>query len=318
MNLNKVKIAVIIPCYNEAMTIAKVINDFKKEIPTADIYVYNNNSTDNTAEVAQKNDAIVRDVHKQGKGNVVRRMFKEVEADVYIMVDGDDTYPAKYVHKLIEPILNNTADIVTGDRLTNGDYSTENRRRFHNIGNNLVKWLINKLFKVKLRDVLTGYRVFSKNFVKNMPVFSEGFEIETEITLFALDRRLTIKEISISYRDRPYGSFSKLNTIKDGLKVIKTIFLIFKDYKPLIFFSYVGTLFFMFGLIVGTPVIYEFIKTGLILKVPSAVLATGLMMIATLSFISGLILDSVGRHYRELYELNFKKTQTPEITLLSE
>ena len=221
------KIAVLIPCYNEELTIEKVVKDFKKELPDADIYVYDNNSKDKTAEIAKNAGAIVKHEYKQGKGNVVRSMFRDIDADIYVMVDGDDTYPAEFVHELIKPIRDGQADMTIGDRLSNGTYQEENKRKFHEFGNNLVKKGINMLFDTKLKDIMTGYRVFNKIFVKNMPVMTPKFEIETEMTLYALDKKYIIKEIPIIYRDRPEGSESKLNTVSDGIKVVKTIFNMF-------------------------------------------------------------------------------------------
>ena len=300
----KEKIAVLIPCYNEELTVEKVIKDFRKELPEADIYVYNNNSKDKTAEIARKNGAIVRDEYRQGKGNVVRSMFRDIEADIYVMVDGDDTYPADEVHKLIEPIRNHEADMVIGDRLTNGTYQHENKRHFHEFGNNLVKKSINVLFKTNLKDIMTGYRVFNKIFVKNMPVMSPKFEIETEMSLHALDKKFIIKEIPIVYRDRPAGSESKLNTVSDGIKVVKTIVKMFKDFKPRQFFWIIALIFAILGCIVGIPVIVEFAKTGYITKVPSAVLATGIMIFAIIIAQCGVVLDTVVKQHRENYELN--------------
>ena len=300
----KEKIAVLIPCYNEELTVEKVIKDFRKELPEADIYVYNNNSKDKTAEIARKNGAIVRDEYRQGKGNVVRSMFRDIEADIYVMVDGDDTYPADEVHKLIEPIRNHEADMVIGDRLTNGTYQHENKRHFHEFGNNLVKKSINVLFKTNLKDIMTGYRVFNKIFVKNMPVMSPKFEIETEMSLHALDKKFIIKEIPIVYRDRPAGSESKLNTVSDGIKVVKTIVKMFKDFKPRQFFWVIALIFVILGCIVGIPVIVEFAKTGYITKVPSAVLATGIMIFAIIIAQCGVVLDTVVKQHRENYELN--------------
>ena len=297
------KIAVLIPCYNEELTIESVIADFKKEIPDAAIYVYDNNSTDRTNEIARACGAVVRKETRQGKGNVVRSMFRDIDADVYIMVDGDNTYPASFVHKLIQPICDDEADMVVGDRHSSGDYSHENKRPLHNFGNHLVKNLINMLFYSGLKDIMSGYRAFNKKFVKNMPVNSGGFEIETEMTLHGLDKGFRIVEMPISYQDRPEGSFSKLNTFSDGIKVLKSILWIFKDYKPLSFFSVVSLLFFIAGLLVGIPVITEFIKTGLISKMPSAILATGLMMISVVSLFSGFILDTIVKQHRERYEL---------------
>jgi len=297
-------IAILIPCYNEELTIVKVIQDFRKELPEAKIYVYDNNSSDDTALIAEEHGAIVKQEYRQGKGNVVRSMFRDIEADIYIMIDGDDTYPAEFVHKIIEPIINQKADIVIGDRHSNGTYKDENSRPLHNFGNNLVKNLINKLFNSNLKDIMSGYRAFNKNFVKNMPVNSKGFEIETEMTLHTLDKNFLIKEIPIEYRDRPEGSFSKLNTFSDGTRVLKTIFWVFKDYKPLAFFTILSTLFFILSLLVGIPVIAEFITTSFITKIPSAILSVGLMMVAVLSLFSGFILDTIVKQHRESYELN--------------
>lgn len=310
----KEKIAVLIPCYNEELTIEKVIKDFRKELPDADIYVYNNNSKDKTAEIAKRNGAIVRNEYRQGKGNVVRSMFRDIDADIYVMVDGDDTYPANEVHKLIEPIRNKEADMVIGDRLTNGTYQHENKRHFHEFGNNLVKKSINVLFKTNLKDIMTGYRVFNKIFVKNMPVMSPKFEIETEMSLHALDKKFIIKEIPIVYRDRPEGSESKLNTISDGIKVVKTIIKMFKDFKPRQFFWVIALIFVILGCLVGVPVIVEFAKTGYITKMPSAVLATGIMIFAMIIAQCGVILDTEVKHYREKYELELLRyTQIEEL-----
>ncbi len=297
-------IAVLIPCYNEALTIAKVIQDFRQELPEAKIYVYDNNSSDDTALIAKECGAIVKQEYRQGKGNVVRSMFRDIEADIYIMIDGDDTYPAEFVHKIIASIIDQEADIVIGDRHSNGTYKDENSRPLHNFGNNLVKNLINKLFSSNLRDIMSGYRAFNKKFVKNMPVNSKGFEIETEMTLHTLDKNFLIKEIPIEYRDRPEGSFSKLNTFSDGTRVLKTIFWVFKDYKPLAFFTILSTFFFILSLVAGIPVIAEFIDTSFITKIPSAILSVGLMMVSVLSLFSGFILDTIVKQHRESYELN--------------
>ena len=301
------KIAVLIPCYNEELTIEKVIKDFKKELPNADIYVYDNNSKDKTAEIARRNGAIVKHEYRQGKGNVVRSMFRDVDADIYVMVDGDDTYPAEEVHKLIKPIEEGRADMVIGDRLTNGTYQKENKRHFHEFGNNLVRKSINVLFKTNLKDIMTGYRVFNKIFVKNMPVMSPKFEIETEMSLHALDKKFIIEEIPIVYRDRPAGSVSKLNTVSDGIKVVETIIKMFKDFKPRQFFWVISLIFIILGLIVGIPVIIEFIKTNYITKVPSAVLATVIMIFALITAQCGVILDTVVKQNRENYELQLSR-----------
>ncbi len=301
------KIAVLIPCYNEEITIEKVIKDFRKELPEADIYVYDNNSKDRTAEIAKENGAIVKHEYRQGKGNVVRSMFRDIEADIYVMTDGDDTYPAKEVHKLIEPVAKGQADMVIGDRLTNGTYQKENKRHFHEFGNNLVKKAINVAFQANLKDIMTGYRVFNRMFVKTMPVMSPKFEIETEMSLHALDKKFIIKEIPIIYKDRPEGSESKLNTVSDGIKVIKTIVTMFKDFKPRQFFWIISFLFVLIGLIVGTPVIIEYAKTGYITKLPSAVLATGIMIFAIIIAQCGVILDTVVKQHREKYELELSR-----------
>lgn len=298
------KVAVLIPCYNEELTIEKVIKDFRKELPEADIYVYDNNSKDKTAEIAKKNGAIVVHEYRQGKGNVVRSMFRDIEADVYVMADGDDTYPAEEVHKLIQPIINCEADMVIGDRLTNGTYQKENKRHFHEFGNNLVKKAINVAFKTDLRDIMTGYRAFNKLFVKTMPVLSPKFEIETEMSLHALDKKFIIKEIPIVYRDRPEGSVSKLNTVSDGIKVLKTIVKMFKDFKPRHFYWIISLLFIIVGLIIGIPVIVEYVKTSYVSKVPSAILATGIMIFAIIIAQCGVILDTVVKQHKENYELN--------------
>lgn len=310
--MNNEKIAVLIPCYNEELTIKKVIKDFKRELPEADIYVYNNNSKDKTYEIASKCGVIVRNEYNQGKGNVVRRMFREIDADIYIMVDADDTYPAEFVHKLIEPIKNNTADMVVGDRLSNGTYKKENKRKFHNFGNNLVKKAINTVFKSNLNDIMSGYRAFNKMFVKNIPVLSSKFEIETEMTLHALDKKFIVKEIPIEYRDRPEGSVSKLNTVNDGVKVIKTIIKMYKDFKPRKFFWCIGFIIILLGIIIGAPVIMEFIKYRYIYKIPSAILATGLEILAIIILQCGVILDTIVKQHREDYEINLINYETKE------
>ncbi|MFE9277962.1 glycosyltransferase family 2 protein [Paenibacillus glucanolyticus] len=302
------KVAILIPCYNEEQTIGKVIDDFKRELPKAKIYVYDNNSNDNTTKIAIEHGAIVKKELRQGKGNVVRSMFLNIDADYYVMVDGDDTYPAEYVHQLLEPLINEEADMVIGDRLSNGSYFNENKRPFHDLGNNLVRSLINKLYRSNINDIMTGYRSFNKFYVKSFPAMSPGFEIETELTIHTLDKRFLIKEVPINYRDRPEGSFSKLSTLTDGFKVLKTIFTLFKDYKPLIFFVSWSTIFILIGLIIGLPVIFEYLKTSLVPRLPSAVLATGFMLLAIISLSCGLILDTVVSNSRKEYELELHKT----------
>jgi len=298
------KIAVLIPCYNEELTIKKVIEDFRKELPDAEIYVYDNNSKDKTAEIAKEAGAIVRRENRQGKGNVVRTMFREIDADLYVMVDGDDTYPAEFVHQLIEPVRNDEADMAIGDRLSNGTYQQQIKKNFHEFGNNLVRGSINLLFNNKLKDIMTGYRVFNKTFVKNMPVMSPKFELETEMTLFALDKKYRIKEIPIVFRERPEGSESKINTFSDGIKVLKTIIKMFKDHKPLKFFTIIFIILFMISLLVGAPVLVEFYRTGYITKMPSAILATGIMILAVISEQCGIILQTIVKQHKENYELN--------------
>ena len=295
------KIAVLIPCYNEEITIKKVIKDFKKTLPKASIYVYNNNSTDKTKEIALKEKVIVKDEYLQGKGNVVRSMFRDIDADVYVLVDGDDTYPANEVNKLIDPVLDGKADMVIGDRLSS-TYFTENKRPFHNTGNKLVRNLINHLFKSKVNDIMTGYRAFSKRFVKCMPVMSQGFQIETEMTIFSLVYNMNIVEVPITYRDRPEGSVSKLNTYDDGFKVLMTLFNLFKDNRPFLFFGVLSIFLFILGLLVGVPVIIEFAKTAFITKVPSAILAVGLILNSFIIFSAGLIMDAVKNKTKFMYE----------------
>lgn len=299
--MNDKKIAVLIPCYNEEMTVEKTVNDFKRALPKADIYVYNNNSKDKTKELALKAGAIVKDEYRQGKGAVVRSMFRDVDADIYIMVDGDDTYPAEEVNNLIKPVLEEKADMVIGDRLSSTYYS-ENKRPFHNFGNSLVKTLINFLFKSDLNDIMTGYRAFSKKFVKCMPVMSDGFQIETEMTIFALTNNMQVVNVPITYRDRPKGSKSKLNTYSDGFKVLLTLFNLFKDNRPFLFFGFLALIVFIIGLFIGIPVINEFVKTAYITKVPSAILAAALMLNSFLLFSIGIILDAIKNEKRFLFE----------------
>ncbi len=298
------KIAVLIPCYNEETTISTVIADFKRELPQADIYVYDNNSTDRTYELAVQGGAIVKKEPRQGKGNVIRQMFFDIEADYYLMVDGDDTYPAEAVHDLLAELRSGNADMVIGDRLSNGTYFDENKRPFHDFGNNLVKNTITKLYKTKILDVMTGYRGFNRIFVKSFPIMSSGFQVETELTIHALDKKFKLVEIPIDYRDRPEGSESKLNTFSDGFKVIMMIIKMCKDYKPLFFFGISTLFFFILGLLIGIPVIREFMLTGFISKIPSAILSTGLMTLASLSLVTGLILDTVVSNAKKEYELN--------------
>lgn len=297
------RIAVLIPCYNEAVTIAKVVDDFRRELPEATIYVYDNNSSDNTAEIALAHGAEVRFEPRQGKGNVVRQMFRDIEADCYLMVDGDDTYPAEAAHALCDPILENRADMTVGDRLSNGTYAEENKRAFHGFGNNLVRAMIKWIYGYGFDDVMTGYRAFSRTFVKTFPVLSEGFQIETELSIHAVDRRWRILDVPIVYRDRPEGSESKLNTVGDGIKVIMMIGSLFKNYRPLKFFSLVALLLAIIGLAFGIPVIIEYLQTGLVPRFPTAILAVGFIFLAALALVAGLILDSVAKSERREWEL---------------
>ena len=301
------KIAVLIPCYNEEQTIVKVVKDFKKELPDSIIYVYDNNSKDKTAIIAEQAGAIIKKEVRQGKGYVIQSMFREIEADYYVLVDGDDTYPANTVGGLISLAETKNADMVVGDRLSNGIYAKENKRGFHNFGNSLVKKMVNVFFRSNLKDIMSGYRVFSRNFVKNYPVLVGGFQLETDMTIFALDRKFVIGELPIEYRDRPAGSVSKLNTFSDGAKVITIIFNLFRYYRPFLYFSIIASLFILAGLIIGLPVVLEYIETSYILKIPSAILASGLIIIGLISFICGVILDAIRRMGREMFELNMKK-----------
>ena len=296
-------IAVIIPCYNEALTIGKVIDDFRSELPEATVYVYDNNSTDGTAEIARTRGAIVKYEPRQGKGNVCRQMFRDIDADCYLMVDGDDTYPAESARSLCAPILAGEADMVVGDRLSNGTYAQQNARAFHGFGNDLVRAMIRWIYGYGFEDVMTGYRAMSRPFVKTFPVLSEGFQIETELSIHAVDRRWRIADVPVEYRNRPEGSVSKLNTVRDGLKVIAMIGTLFKDYRPLKFFSLVALLFCIGGLCAGIPVVTEYLATGLVPRFPTAILAVALMFMAALSLATGFILDAVAKVERTQWEL---------------
>lgn len=297
-------VAVLIPCYNEAITIGKVVDDFKAALPEAEIYVYDNNSTDETAEIAKRHGAIVRHEIRQGKGNVVRSMFRDIDAQYYLMVDGDDTYPAEAAPQLIAPLVAKEADMTVGDRLSNGSYEEENDRAFHGFGNNLVRFLIRLLYGYSFNDVMTGYRGFTRTFVKTMPVMSKGFQIETEISIHAVDKRWRVKDVPIDYRDRPEGSESKLSTFSDGMLVMKAIASLFRDCKPMAFFGWIALILFVLGLFVGIPVIAEYFATHFITRLPSAVLAVALVICAALSFTAGLILQSAVKNHRRLWELD--------------
>lgn len=299
---SKQKIAVLIPCYNEAKTIKKVVEDYKKALPEATIYVYDNNSTDKTDVIAKKAGATVCYEYRQGKGNVIRSMFLDIEADCYLMVDGDDTYPSENAREMCNLVLEGKADMVIGDRLSS-TYFKENKRVFHNSGNKIVRWLINHLFDNKIKDIMTGYRAFSYDFVKGFPVLSKGFEIETEMTIFAVDKNYKIKEIPVNYRDRPLGSVSKLNTYKDGMKVLKTIVSLFKDYKPFLFFSYLALLFVIIATILVVPVLIDYFTTGLVLRFPTLIVSGFIYLFASLLFITGIILNVIVKKNRQNYEL---------------
>ena len=305
------KIAVLIPCYNESKTIEKVVKDYKEVLPEADIYVYDNNSTDGTDKIAKKAGAIVRYEYKQGKGNVIRSMFKDIDADCYLMIDGDDTYPKENAREMCELILEQKADMVIGDRLSS-TYFQENKRPFHNFGNVLVRGLINTLFKSNVRDIMTGYRAFSYDFVKTFPVLSKAFEIETEMTIHSLDKNFALKEIPVEYRDRPAGSISKLNTFSDGIKVLKTIGRLFKEYKPTIFFGLISLFFFIISLIFGIPVFVEYFKTHLVKRFPTLIFAGFMLMISVLSMVCGIIIEVVVKKQHQLFELILIRTKRNE------
>ena len=299
------KIAVLIPCYNESQTIVKVIRDYQSVLPDAEFYVYDNNSTDDTIELAKGTGAIVRSEYRQGKGNVVRSQFRDIDADAYLMVDGDDTYPAENAREMVDYVLSGRADMVIGDRLSS-TYFQENDRFGHNFGNKLVRGLINWLFKSNVRDIMTGYRAFSMDFVKTFPVLSKGFEIETEMTIHTLDKNFKWVEIPVQYRDRPEGSESKLNTFSDGFKVLMTIFNLVREYKPMFFFGWAGLLSLIIGLIFSFTPIEQYVTTRPheIASFPSLIVAIGFVVIAFLLWMVGLISDLISRKYRQLFELN--------------
>lgn len=303
ISIDASRVAVIIPCYNEAVTIAKVVADFRSALPGAPIYVYDNNSSDETAKLAKESGAIVRHEPRQGKGNVVRQMFRDIDADCYLMVDGDDTYPAEAAAALAAPILSGEADMTVGDRLSNGTYAEQNKRAFHGFGNDLVRTMIRWIYGYSFDDVMTGYRAMSRPFVKTFPVLSEGFQIETELSIHAVDRRWRIADVPIDYRDRPEGSESKLDTVGDGVKVVCAIASLFKNYRPLKFFSLIALVLALVGLILGLPVVGEFLATGLVPRLPTAVLAVVFMFLCGLSLATGLILDNVAKTERKEWEL---------------
>lgn len=297
------KIAVLIPCYNEAKTIEKVVKDWKQSLPEATIYVYDNNSTDDTAEIAKNAGAIVRHEYQQGKGNVIRRMFREIDAKCYIMIDGDDTYPAEYGPQMVSEVLDRQVDMVVGDRLSS-TYFEENKRPFHNFGNSLVRFFINTLFKSNIRDIMTGYRAFSYQFAKSFPVLSQGFEIETEMSIHAIDKNMSISNVVIEYRDRPEGSVSKLNTYSDGLKVLHTIVRLYRNYKPMHFFGFISILMFLISLVMFIPVLVIYFNTGLVPNFPTLIVSGFVALAAIVSLFTGMLLSSIVEKNRQDFEMH--------------
>lgn len=302
------KIAVLIPCYNEAQTIEKVVTDTKHVLPDAVIYVYDNNSTDDTAAIAKRAGAIVRREHMQGKGNVIRRMFREIDAECYLMIDGDDTYPLDCAREMVDKVLNNHTDMVIGDRLSS-TYFKENKRPFHNFGNSLVRGSINMLFHSDIKDIMTGYRAFSYNFVKTFPVLSRGFEIETEMTIHSVYNNMQLENVIVDYRDRPTGSESKLNTYSDGFKVIRMILRLFKNYRPLAFFGTIALALFAVAIGFFIPVLSDFLKTGLVLKFPTLFVCCFTALAGIMAFFSGLILSNMNEKNRRDFEMQLIQTQ---------
>lgn len=295
------KIAVLIPCYNESKTVAKVIRDMKKALPEAVIYVYDNNSTDGTDEIARKEGAVVRYEYQQGKGNVIRSMFRDIDAQCYLMVDGDDTYPAEFAAEMCSKVLEKGTDMVVGDRLSS-TYFTENKRPFHNFGNSIVRGSINRLFKSNIKDIMTGYRAMSYRFVKTFPVLSRNFEIETEMTIHAIDKNMQVENVVIEYRDRPEGSESKLNTYADGFKVLKTIVKMFKNYKPLEFFSLIAAVLFVVGMVFFIPVLVHFLEVGTVEKIPTLIVSGFVILTAIIGWFSGIILSTLVNQHKQDFE----------------
>ena len=302
------KIAVLIPCYNESKTIKKVVTDFKKVLPEAVVYVYDNNSTDHTDKIAREAGAVVRYEYQQGKGNVIRRMFREIDAECYIMADGDDTYPAEFAPEMAEKVLNKKVDMVVGDRLSS-TYFTENKRPFHNFGNSLVRKAINVMFKTEIKDIMTGYRAFSYQFVKSFPVLSKGFEIETEMSIHAVDKNMLLDNVIIEYRDRPEGSESKLNTYSDGFKVLKTIGRLFKNYKPLSFFGTISAILMVLALIFFIPVFSTYLKIGQVPNFPTLIVCGFAVLAAIQSLFSGMILQNIVQKNRQDFEMELHRIQ---------
>lgn len=311
------KIAVLIPCYNEAQTIEKVVKDWRKILPESIVYVYDNNSNDGTDQIAKKAGAVVRYEYQQGKGNVIRRMFREIDAQCYIMVDGDDTYPADVGPQMVEEILKNKVDMVVGDRLSS-TYFEENKRPFHNFGNWITRAFINNIFKSNIRDIMTGLRAFSYQFVKTFPVLSKGFEIETEMTIHAVDKNMYVKNIIITYQDRPKGSVSKLDTVPDGIKVIKTIFGLFKNYRPAKFFGIISLILFFVAVAFFIPVFIEYVKTGLVLKFPTLIVCGFTIAASLLSFFAGMILQTLIQNNKQEFEFRLQNVQDSYITKLAQ
>ncbi len=305
------KIAVLIPCYNESKTIEKVIKDFQEVLPEAVIYVYDNNSSDGTDEIAKKNGAVVRYEYQQGKGNVIRRMFRDIDAQCYIMADGDDTYPAEFAREMVDKVLEKKVDMVVGDRLSS-TYFEENKRPFHNLGNSLVRGTINWLFKSNIKDIMTGYRAFSYQFVKTFPVLSKGFEIETEMSIHAVDKNMLVENVIIEYRDRPEGSESKLNTYSDGFKVLKTIVKLYKNYKPLGFFSILAAVLFAISMIFFIPVFADYLHTGQVEKIPTLIVSGFTILAAIQSFFAGLILSTIKQKNMQDFEMSLQRVAFEE------
>ena len=299
------KIAVLIPCYNESRTIEKVVTDFKRVLPEAVIYVYDNNSTDGTDEIARKAGAVVRYEHQQGKGNVIRRMFREIDAECYIMTDGDDTYPAEAAPEMIAKVLERKADMVVGDRLSS-TYFTENKRPFHNFGNSIVRKSINVLFHTDIKDIMTGYRAFSYQFVKSFPVLSKGFEIETEMSIHAADKNMFVENVVIDYRDRPEGSVSKLNTYSDGMRVIRTIVRLYRTYKPMNFFGAIAAVLAILSIAFLIPVLVKFSRIGLVPNFPTLCVCGFVMLAAIQAFFSGMILQTISQKNRQDFEMELQ------------
>ncbi|MDY3901424.1 MAG: glycosyltransferase [Atopobiaceae bacterium] len=310
--MSKSSIAVLIPCYNEALTVGKVVDDFRRVLPEAEVWVYDNNSSDRTGEIARAHGAHVKLESRQGKGNVMRQMIRDIDADYYIVVDGDDTYPAEEAPKLLQPLFDDAADHVVGDRLSNGTYGEENKRAFHGFGNDLVRWLIEVLYGFEFNDVMTGYRAFNRAFAKTLPVLSPGFEIETELSIHAVDKRWRIAQVPIDYRDRPEGSESKLNTFSDGAKVLRMIFSLLKDYKPLSFFCILALVSIIIGLLLGVPIVGEFMHTGLVPRLPTAILAVAFCGLGCLFFMCGLILDTIVKGTRRQWEIDVLRVYDEE------